>query len=440
VPVNSSASGTRTGSVRLRLKPTNVQAGTLLRAAGARRFAFNWALGQIKANQDQWAAEASDDIPRLDRTRPFSYFDLVRAWDATKNTLAPWHRERSVWTFRYGIHAAHTAHSRFLKGQARFPKFKARRRDRPRFTVTDGLHLQAGRVRVAKYGWVALGAPCRAQAKLRRLLARGRARMLNITVSRDAGGSWLRVGVLPADHDHGARGVPPAHRRRGRGGRRSEDRRGRSHQRRGARRDPGSLPRATRCPGPQQTPATRPVPNPDRSANRAKARRRLGRVHARVGAVRTSRLHQFTAQLAKSHGLLVVENIATANLMRNHHLAQAIGDQGWGELARQFGYKTTTRYGGTLVVADRWFPSNKTCSACGAVKPKLPLAVRTYRCEQCDLVIDRDTNAAANLAAWGEQQQGTRPVAGTRAGDRHPGGPSAQLAEHACEGATSRSP
>jgi putative transposase len=131
--------------------------------------------------------------------------------------------------------------------------------------------------------------------------------------------------------------------------------------------------------------------------------------------------------------MIVVEDIATANLMRNRHLAQAVGDQGWGELARRLRYKTT-RAGGTLVMADRWFPSIKTCSACGAVKPKLPLAVRTHRCEVCTRVIDRDTNAAANLAAWGEQQRGTHPVAGSRARDLYPGGPSAQLAEHACSG------
>ena len=111
-----------------------------------------------------------------------------------------------MWTFRYGIRAAHTAHSRFRKGQARFPRFKARRRDRPRFTVTDGLHLQPGRLRIAKYGWVALGAPCRAQSKLRRLLARGRARILNITVSRDAGGSWYAAVCFER--------IPTAHRRR----------------------------------------------------------------------------------------------------------------------------------------------------------------------------------------------------------------------------------
>ena len=84
----------------------------------------------------------------------------------------------------------HTAHTNFLKGKSRFPKFKACHRDRLRFTVTGALHLQPGRLWVPKYGWVALAAPCRAQARLRRLLVRGRAKILSITVSRDAGRSW----------------------------------------------------------------------------------------------------------------------------------------------------------------------------------------------------------------------------------------------------------
>jgi len=124
------------------------------------------------------------------------------------------------------------------------------------------------------------------------------------------------------------------------------------------------------------------------------------------------------------------------SIRRCKSLAQAIGDQAWGELARQLRYKTS-RAGGTLVVADRWLPSSKTCSGCGAVKPKLPLAVR---CDVCALVIDRDTNAAADLAAWGGQQQVDRasgtPAAGSRAGDRHPDGRSAQLAEHARAGSS----
>ena len=145
-------------------------------------------------------------------------------------------------------------------------------------------------------------------------------------------------------------------------------------------------------------------------------------------------MHRFTARLAREHGIVVVEDLATKNLMANRSLAAAIGDQGWGELARQLTYKTA-RHGGRLIVADRWFASSKTCSVCGAVRPKLTLAQRTYRCgeDSCGYVADREVNAAANLAAWGEHTLGICPCV-TQAGDRHPGGPSAEPARHACGG------
>ena len=320
-PVSSPPSATSTGSVRLRLNPTNAQAAVLVRAAGARRFAFNWDLAQIKANQDQRAGEATYDIPRMDRTRPFSYFDLVRRWHAVKHA-APWHVEQLVWTFRYGIRAAHVAHSRFLKRQSRFSRFKARHRDRPRFTTADGLRLQPGRLRVAKYGCVALAVPCRAQAQLRRLLVRGRARILNITVSRDAGGCWYASVCF----ERTATAAPQGFNRP-------------SGAAAGV--DVGVTTAAVvaTAGGTLWRPWKPPVAPRDAlthlkhlqralsrtqkgSANRAKARLRLGRAHARVGAARASRLRQFTAALAKVHRMGEVENIATANLMRNPHLAQ----------------------------------------------------------------------------------------------------------------------
>jgi len=421
--------------VRLRLKPTNAQAAVFLRAAGARRFAFNWALAQIKARQDQWAAEVTYDIPKGDRTRPFSYFDLTLRWDAVRDMVVPWYREQSVWTFRYGIHAAQEAHSRFLKGTSRFPKFKSRHRDRVRFTVASatGAHLQPGRLRLAKYGWVKLAAPCRAQAKLRRLLARGRARIMNVTVSRDAGGAWYASicveRTMTTDPQTCSRPAGPV-----------------------VGVDVGVKTAAVVATSDRTLIETLEASRALRdalahtkhlqrnlcraqkgSANRARARLRLGRAHVKVAALRNTRLHQFTTKLSKSHGVIVVESIGTANLMRNHHLAQAIGDQGWGELARQLGYKSP-RAGGILLPAPRFFPSSKMCSACGAVKSKLPLSVRCYKCDACGLVVDRDVNAAANLAAWGERKLGINPVTDSQDGDRHPGGPSVQNPGHACGG------
>ncbi len=195
-------------AVRVRLDVTDVQAGVLWRAAGARRFAYNWAVAKIKANADQWHAEATYDIAKPGRVRPMTYFDLAKLWTAAKPTAAPWSGEHSTWTFRYGIRAAAEAHQAFLIGRRRFPRFKSRRTDRARFTVADGLHLEAGRVRLAKYGWFRIAAPCAAQATLRRLLRRGHARLLNVTVARHSDRHWYatvcydRPARTPAQTHH----------------------------------------------------------------------------------------------------------------------------------------------------------------------------------------------------------------------------------------------
>ncbi len=97
---------TRTGSVRVRLDVSNAQTQQLLSAAGARRYAYNWALGRIVANHAQWQAEGSYGIEKHERTKPFSFFDLVKQWDATKHEQTPWFGEHSTWTFRYAIRAA----------------------------------------------------------------------------------------------------------------------------------------------------------------------------------------------------------------------------------------------------------------------------------------------------------------------------------------------
>ncbi|MFA3843125.1 RNA-guided endonuclease TnpB family protein [Streptomyces aureus] len=110
-------------------------------------------------------------------------------------------------------------------------------------------------------------------------------------------------------------------------------------------------------------------------------------------------MHKLTTSIAAEYGTVVVEDLNVAGMLRNRRLARRIADAGFGEIRRQLEYKTRQRHATRLVVADRWYPSSKTCSGCGAVKAKLPLHVRTYECDACGLVIDRDENAALNLAA-----------------------------------------
>uniref|UniRef100_UPI003F790602 RNA-guided endonuclease TnpB family protein n=1 Tax=Streptosporangium sp. H16 TaxID=3444184 RepID=UPI003F790602 len=134
------------------------------------------------------------------------------------------------------------------------------------------------------------------------------------------------------------------------------------------------------------------------SARWAKTKAALGKAHARVANQRRDGLHKLTSRLAATWGTVVVEDLNVAGMVRNRRLARAVSDVGLAEARRQLSYKTAWS-GGRLVVADRWYPSSKTCSGCGAVKAKLALSERTYTCAECGLALGRDLNAALNLAA-----------------------------------------
>jgi putative transposase len=164
-----------------------------------------------------------------------------------------------------------------------------------------------------------------------------------------------------------------------------------------------------------------------RSRNRAKAARLLSREHARIANHRRNFLHEASSQLAKTHGRLAIEDLPVANLVRNKHLARAIGDAAWAEFARQLTYKAAW-FGTELVVCYRWFPSTKTCSRCQAVKPQMGLVERTFRCDGCGLAMDRDRNAAANLAAWAERYHAQAPD--RQAGGRATNAPGGEGAGH----------
>jgi putative transposase len=140
------------------------------------------------------------------------------------------------------------------------------------------------------------------------------------------------------------------------------------------------------------------------SANRTKAIVCLGRLLGRVANRRSDLTHRISSTIAKTHGAICIEDLAVKNMVKNRHLARSIHDAAWGELASQLRYKAAW-YGATLVVAPRFFASTKTCSSCGWVCQEMTLAERIFRCQNCGLVADRDINAAANLAAWGEAER-----------------------------------
>ncbi len=135
------------------------------------------------------------------------------------------------------------------------------------------------------------------------------------------------------------------------------------------------------------------------SRNRDKARLKLARLHARVGDRRRDHLSKLSTKLVRENQAIVVEDLAVRNMVRNRPLARSISDAGWSMLVEMLAYKCAW-YGRDLVKVDRFFPSSKTCSACGLVRDRLDLSVRTWRCD-CGAEHDRDHNAAKNILAAG---------------------------------------
>jgi putative transposase len=136
------------------------------------------------------------------------------------------------------------------------------------------------------------------------------------------------------------------------------------------------------------------------SNNRAKAKAKVARTHTKVADARADFLHKTTSRLVRDHQLIVIEDLNVRGMARNRRLARAISDAGWGEFRRQLEYKTA-RAGRRLVVIDRWYPSSKTCSACGHLLPALSLSTRHWTCPWCGTRHDRDVNAAKNILAAG---------------------------------------
>ena len=136
------------------------------------------------------------------------------------------------------------------------------------------------------------------------------------------------------------------------------------------------------------------------SKNRAKAKLKVARIHAKIADTRRDFTHKLSTRLIRENQTIATETLAVKNMLKNGNLAKSISDAGWSDFIRQLEYKAKW-YGRTLVGIDKWYPSSKRCSACGFVVSKMPLSVREWTCPECGAVHDRDINAACNILAAG---------------------------------------
>ena len=281
-----------------------------------------------------------------------------------------------------GLQHLQQAYASFWGKHARYPKFKSRKRSKASATFTaSGFRYRGGRLTLAK-----MSAPM--DIRWSRPLPEG-TKPSTVTVSRDAAGRWhvsllceCPVESLPESGQTvgidagivslltlstGEKVTNPRHERRDR-----------------QRLAKAQWNLARKAQG---------------SANRQKARVKVARVHARIADRRRDHLHKLSTRIIRESQAVIIEDLAVRNMVRNHSLARAISDASWAEFRRMLEYKADW-YGRTIVAVDRFYPSSKTCSACGAITARMPLSVRQWTCG-CGAVHDRDVNAALNIRAAG---------------------------------------
>ncbi|NEO46804.1 RNA-guided endonuclease TnpB family protein [Moorena sp. SIO3I6] len=152
------------------------------------------------------------------------------------------------------------------------------------------------------------------------------------------------------------------------------------------------------------------------SKSRNKARKKVARVHEHISNIRQDYLHKLSRKLVDDNQVIVVENLNTKGMVRNHNLAKAISDTGWGMFVNFLSYKLE-KEGKVLIEIDRWFPSSKTCSNCFYQVSEMPLDIRFWKCPNCGAHHDRDENAAKNIRA-----EGIRILQSSGTGDSASGG------------------
>jgi len=389
---------------RFALDPTPRQERALRSHAGAARVAFNWGLARVKANLSQREAEKSYGITGDDLTPSISWslYSLRKDWNAAKDVVAPWWGECSKEAFNTGLDQLARAlknwtDSRRGKRKGKpvgFPRFKTRRKSRPsvRFTTgairceathavlprlgriklheatgtrMDGTRVMAASVRFERGRWFAA-------FTVEQEVTRPAASDLDTVVGVDLGIKALAV-LSTGETIENPRHLGKALRK---------------------------VRRLSRTVSRRQGPDRRTRSVPSNRWRRASAA--LTEAQGRVADQRKDALHKTTTDLTARFGTLVVEDLHVRGMLSNHRLARHVADASFAEFRRQIEYKATWR-GGRVIVADRWFASSKTCSGCGTAKAKLALSERTYVCEACGLVLDRDENAAVNLAEYGKR-------------------------------------
>jgi putative transposase len=359
---------------KIRIFPSKDQEVLLLKSCGVARFSYNWALAQWKQMYEN-KEKVNEGLLRK---------KLV----SVKRTEFPWMLEVTKCAPEQAIRNLGTAFSKFFKKQAGFPKFKKKGCGDSFYVSNDKFHIIGKELHLPKVGDVQAAEELRFSGKI-----------LNGTVSLDVDRWYISIAVDTEEHlerveDKGVVGVDLGIKTLA------------TLSDEVSFENPKFYNRALRRIQRLSRTLARKVKG---SNNRKKAKHSLARAHRKIRLARNTNLHKISTYLCTRYTTVVLEDLNVAGMVKNHKLARAISDCGFGRFRTMVENKakqTKTK----VVFADRFYPSSKTCSWCGFIKEGLLLSHRVFKCSGCGFEVERDLNASLNLKKLGTCCSEVKPV------------------------------
>ena len=365
-------------SKKIRIIPNAEQEQQLWKSVGTARFIYNWTLAKQEENYKNGGKFISNN-------------DLRKEITILKKDELPWLNEVSNNVAKQAVKDGCEAYKRFFKGLADKPRFKSRRKAKPSFyNDTSKLKVKSKMVLIEKVGWIKTTEQVPMNVKY-----------TNPRVSFDGKYWYLAVGIEiqepMIEHTGGTIGIDVG----------IKDlaicSNGMTFKNINKTRLVKKLEKRLRRL--QRKISKKYEMNKEgrtfvKTSNIIRLEKQIRLLYRRLSNIRNNHLHQATTRIVKTKpSRVVMETLNIKGMVKNKHLSKAIAKQGLYEFKRQLKYKCEF-YGIEFVEADKWYPSSKICSECGHKKTKLSLSERTYICEECGAVIDRDFNASINLSRY----------------------------------------
>lgn len=351
----------------IQLTPTKGQETFFKKSCGVARFSYNWALNKWKIDYELGKKQTA--------------YSLVKHLNSIKRTEYEWMQETAKTCSQYAIHNVEKAYKKMWKEKSGYPKFK-RKGVKDSFVAVENwqqFKQSDFKIHIPRLGKVKCFENLRFEGKVNRVTIKRIANkwfaVVQVEIPDEAPMDYENQVVIGVDLGIKTLAVCSD-------GQVFENPKALKSNLKSLKRSQRSLSRKVKG-----------------SNNRKKQQMVVAKKHYRVSCIRKNALHQATTKIVNSGNGIVIEDLNVKGMRQNRKLSQAISDVGFGEFRRQIEYKAAWQ-NKQVIIADRFFASSKTCSCCGFKKEELKLSERTYCCLNCGLVIDRDLNAAINLANY----------------------------------------